>query len=302
MINIPWWSKIIAKIVLSRLPFGYAVWQKLGLFRHGKMDQSAYAIGVFNAHCERVGLKGDLKDRVILELGPGDSIATAIVAASYGTTAILVDSGKYVSEDINLYKTLAEDLQRVGLNPPDLSSAKTIEDILALCGAAYHTAGLASLKKIPQYSVDLYGNSLRIDRDGIPLYRHKPPHFLLPWLARFFTFSVSHHTVYFRREILDDIDFLDPRFDSHVDLVFIVKLFENYRSRYLNKDIAKFRITGCNASAVSYRSTAQVFGSLNSIPPQLYIVSKIFCALSNPSYLAYLIKRQAGLKGFDGST
>lgn len=155
MVNIPWWSKIVAKIVLSRLPLGYAVWQKLGLFRHGKMDQSAYVIGVFDAHCERAGLKGDLKDRVILELGPGDSIATAIVAASHGASAILVDSGKYVSEDVNLYKSLAEDLQRVDLNPPDLSSAKTIEDILALCGAAYCTAGLASLKTIAQDSVDL---------------------------------------------------------------------------------------------------------------------------------------------------
>lgn len=155
MVNIPWWSKIVAKIVLSRLPFGYSVWQKLGLFRHGKMDQSAYVIGVFNAHCERAGLKGDLKDRVILELGPGDSIATAIVAASHGATAILVDSGKYVSEDVNLYKSMAEDLERLGLNPPDLSSAKKIEDIVNLCGAVYHTAGLGSLKTIAQDSVDL---------------------------------------------------------------------------------------------------------------------------------------------------
>jgi hypothetical protein len=155
MVNIPWWAKITVKILLSRLPFGYTVWQKLGLFRHGKMDQSAYVIGVFNTHCERAGLKGDLKDRVILELGPGDSIATAIVAASHGATAILVDSGKFASEDVNLYKSLAEDLRRVGLNPPDLSSARKIEDILDLCGATYHTAGLASIKKIMQYSVDL---------------------------------------------------------------------------------------------------------------------------------------------------
>lgn len=155
MVNIPWWSKIAAKIVLSRLPFGYAVWQKMGLFRHGKMDQSAYVIAVFDAHCERAGLKDNLKDRIILELGPGDSIATAVVAASHGATAILVDSGKYVSEDINLYKSLAEDLRKHGLSPPDLSEARNIAEILALCRASYHTAGLASLKTITQDSVDL---------------------------------------------------------------------------------------------------------------------------------------------------
>ncbi len=155
MVNIPWWSKILAKIVLSRLPFGYKFWQKLGLFRHGKMDQSAYVIGVFNAHCERAGLKGELKDRVILELGPGDSIATAIVAASHGAKAILVDSGKYASQDVNLYKFFAQNLRGVGLNPPDLSSARNIEDILDLCGSDYYTRGLSSLKAIEKNSVDL---------------------------------------------------------------------------------------------------------------------------------------------------
>lgn len=29
---LPWWSKLRAKLVLSRLPFGYALWQRLGVF------------------------------------------------------------------------------------------------------------------------------------------------------------------------------------------------------------------------------------------------------------------------------
>lgn len=155
MVNIPWWLKIIAKIVLSRLPLGYNFWRKLGLFRHGKMDHSAYVIGVFNAHCERAGLKGELTDRVVLELGPGDSIATAIVAASYGAKTILVDSGKYASQDVNLYKFFAKNLRGIGLNPPDLSAARNIEDILDLCGSVYYTRGLSSLKEISEKSVDL---------------------------------------------------------------------------------------------------------------------------------------------------
>ncbi len=155
MVNIPWWSKIIAKIILNRLPFGYKFWQKLGLFRHGKMDNSAYVIGVFNSHCERAGLKGELKDRVILELGPGDSIATAIVAASHGAKTILLDSGKYASQDVNLYKFFAENLRDIGLKPPDLSEAENIEDILDLCGSYYYTRGLSSLKAIEKNSIDL---------------------------------------------------------------------------------------------------------------------------------------------------
>ena len=155
MVSIPWWGKIGAKIILSRFSLAYSIWQKLGFFRHGKMDQSAYVISVFNAHCERVGLKSHLKNRVILELGPGDSIATAIVAACYGAKTILVDSGEYISKDIDFYISLAEDLRKLGHEPPDLSAIKNIGDILDLCEASYYSEGLISLKEIPQDSVDL---------------------------------------------------------------------------------------------------------------------------------------------------
>ncbi len=82
---IPWWLKIFAKIVLSRVPIGYSFWQRLGLFRHGYMDQASYTLNVFNAHVSRAGLDGKLQGKTILEIGPGDSIATALVAACYGS-------------------------------------------------------------------------------------------------------------------------------------------------------------------------------------------------------------------------
>jgi len=33
--HLPWWAKIGAKLALSRAPAAYAVWQRMGLFRHG---------------------------------------------------------------------------------------------------------------------------------------------------------------------------------------------------------------------------------------------------------------------------
>lgn len=36
----PWWLRIGAKLVLSRLPTGYGLWRKLNLFAHGAMDQT----------------------------------------------------------------------------------------------------------------------------------------------------------------------------------------------------------------------------------------------------------------------
>jgi SAM-dependent methyltransferase len=153
-LHIPWWGRMCAKLVLSRLPFRYSFWRKVGFFRHGKMDQSAYVLEVFNSHCERSGLAGNLSGRVILELGPGDSIATALIAASYGAYAVLVDSGEYASRDLGFYRSLALDLQALGLNPPDISNAKCLEDVLRNCGATYLTEGVSSLRIIAGDSID----------------------------------------------------------------------------------------------------------------------------------------------------
>jgi SAM-dependent methyltransferase len=153
--TIPWWGKISAKLLLSRIPFGYAVWRRLGFFRHGEMDTSEYAIRVFNSHAERTGLADSLCGKTILELGPGDSIATAIIAKAHGGRAILVDVGAFVRADIAPYLTLGDVLARQGLTPPSLSDCRTIDDILARCESRYLTAGLTSLRQLDAASVDL---------------------------------------------------------------------------------------------------------------------------------------------------
>lgn len=100
---IPWWFKNLAKICLSRVPIGYGFWRRLGLFRHGYMDKTSYVLNVFNGHVSRTGLTGNLKGKIILEVGPGDSISTAIVVACYGGRAILVDAGPFATTDMAVY-------------------------------------------------------------------------------------------------------------------------------------------------------------------------------------------------------
>lgn len=151
----PWWAIIAAKVVLSRLPIGYGVWQRLGLFRRGQMDTSEYAIGVFDGHAEKADLTGQMHGKTILELGPGDSIATAIIAASHGAKALLVDAGSFVRSDVSSYLTLEKALRCRGLRPPDLSHCRDVDEILAKCHARYLTNGLESLKAIEDQSVDV---------------------------------------------------------------------------------------------------------------------------------------------------
>lgn len=150
----PWWIKIIAKIVLSRLPFSYSIWQKIGFFRHGKMDQVSYVKNVFDHHTDVGGLTSQIKEKTILELGPGDSIATAIIAACHGAKTILIDSGDYALKNIGYYQNFSKELSKSGLSPPDLSKAQNRKDILDICNAVYLTAGLASLKSLEKGSVD----------------------------------------------------------------------------------------------------------------------------------------------------
>jgi SAM-dependent methyltransferase len=154
-VQIPWWTKISAKLVLSRLPFGYAVWQRLGLFRHGEMDSSKYAIRIFCGHVKKAGLVGRLRGKTVLELGPGDSIASAIVAAAYGAEAILIDAGPFARTDVAPYHQLDRSLGDILPLPNRIAGCRNIDQILERCQARYLTKGLESLKRIETKSVDL---------------------------------------------------------------------------------------------------------------------------------------------------
>ena len=152
---IPWWLKIPAKAILSRMPIGYGFWQCLGLFRHGYMDQASYVFNVFNEHVSRAGLQGKLQGKTILEMGPGDSVATALVAACYGAKTILIDAGPFAMTDLAAYRKLSEDLGRTGVNTPDISKAETLDEVLAACDSTYLTQGLADFSSIKVGTVDL---------------------------------------------------------------------------------------------------------------------------------------------------
>lgn len=151
---IPWWGKLVAKLFLSRLPFGYAVWQKLGLFRHGTMDSADYALRVFEERAKKVGVLHRIHGHRILELGPGDSIGSAIIAASIGAEAIIIDAGSFARDDVDFYIAFANTLQEKDFLPPDIKFCKNINEILLACRSQYKTEGLTSLRSLPDDSID----------------------------------------------------------------------------------------------------------------------------------------------------
>jgi SAM-dependent methyltransferase len=120
------------------------------------MDSREYAIRIFNNHVEKAGMAGQLAGKTILEIGPGDSISTAIIAAAHGARAILVDAGPFVRVDTAPYRSLISALAGSGLSVPGgLQDCNDVTGILARCNARYLTEGLASLRQLENDSIDL---------------------------------------------------------------------------------------------------------------------------------------------------
>jgi SAM-dependent methyltransferase len=151
-----WPLKIAAKIGLSRLPFDYQVWQRLGLFRLGRMDEASYALRIFRLHAGKAFPDGLPEGFTALELGPGDSVATALIAYAHGAgKMLLVDVGDFARKDLDRYRRIAEHLVSEGLQAAaDLSRLHHFEELLTTCRAEYQTNGLDSLRALPDESVN----------------------------------------------------------------------------------------------------------------------------------------------------
>ncbi len=162
---VPWWLKIGTKIVLARLPIPYSVWKRLGLFEHGDMDQPQRALETFLEHARNadvLGKEGAVpqlrtqgNDFTVLELGPGDSLFTAVIARSLGASRTwLVDAGCFATMAMQPYANLIDCLRQKGLSVAFAARPQTLMDLLKECRAEYLTDGVRSLAQLPSNSVD----------------------------------------------------------------------------------------------------------------------------------------------------
>jgi SAM-dependent methyltransferase len=161
---IPWWLRIGAKIVMARLPIPYSFWKCLHLFEHGDMNQPQKALAGFLEHARTAGLLHEESalpylyfdnDFTVLELGPGDSLFSAVIAlALKASSSWLVDAGAFASTDMVEYTSLFTFLRQKGFILPTKKQPNTITDILATCNCNYLTDGIVSLAQIPSGSVD----------------------------------------------------------------------------------------------------------------------------------------------------
>lgn len=149
--GVPWWGKVLAKLLLARLPLPYGAWRRLGLFLHGSMDNPAYAWRVLSQHLDNYKkLNGEALPEVVLELGPGDSAFSGAFGAALGIRrTLLVDVGPFLHWDSASRERVSAYLAEAqpGLALPEGSGLEGIR-------TEYHTSGLESLRSLPEASVD----------------------------------------------------------------------------------------------------------------------------------------------------
>jgi SAM-dependent methyltransferase len=152
---VPWQLKIAAKVILSRVPISHRLLNKAGVFNVGGMDNPAYAVGVFRRHFQGAVFARKDQSFVALELGPGDSVSSVVIARALGASAAYaVDVMPLAVADVERYLQLESYLRDSGLNPPPAGTCSNLDDILKVCNGQYLTKGVASLKTIPTASVD----------------------------------------------------------------------------------------------------------------------------------------------------
>lgn len=150
--NLPWRIKLLIKVVCGLLPVDYAAFARIGLFRHGRMDDPQHALEIFGRHFPKTDLPQ--APFTFLEIGPGDSLSSAIIAAAMGAErSYLVDVGDFVSRDLHGYRRLAVQLFGEGfLRENKLDS---LDDVKAVFRIQHLTTGLAALQEVPDSTVDV---------------------------------------------------------------------------------------------------------------------------------------------------
>jgi SAM-dependent methyltransferase len=152
---IPWYIKLVIKIMLSWIPNKEVFFRRFGIMcKLGNMMKPEYSLQVFISHLK--GSNFNPKNKVILEIGPGDSISTGIIAWSMGAKkSILIDNANYAIKDIKKYKKLIRILNNSGYKKAKkLEECNNFNELLQTADIVYLNKGLDSLRELESNSID----------------------------------------------------------------------------------------------------------------------------------------------------
>jgi hypothetical protein len=100
-------------------------------------------------------INSDVKRYAILELGPGDSIFSSIIANALGAKGTwLIDSGDFATRSTSAYCRRVKFLRSMGLHCEDIYMTDSFEEVLRKSKANYLIEGVHSLHKLQDSSID----------------------------------------------------------------------------------------------------------------------------------------------------
>lgn len=273
--RVPWHTKIMLKLILSRLPLGYRFWSTINLFRHGSMDEPRYAWEIAGKHLARcldhslVELGFD-----VLEVGPGDSLTSAAVAHVLGANdVLLLDAGDFARHDMDDWRRMDAYLRELGSPIEGLSGARSLPDALDLCRARHFANGLADLRSLPDESVDFVWSNA--------VFEHIALHEFMPYQSELYRImrpgGVASHGIDFKDHLggnLNNLRFPEWIWESRV---FARSGFYTNRIR-LKAMLAMFRAVGFHVLLASEESWP-------ALPLDRSKLDERFRALSEPDLL-----------------
>jgi hypothetical protein len=141
-----WRIRFIIKFFLSLIPLSYKTWNRIGIFKNGKMKDMLYSRKIFDKHIANF-TSNDFS--MLLELGPGDSASTAIYANQSGFKEVnLVENGDTIEKKIFIYNEI-------------IDSFSSFEQLLNTTNCNIKTNGLKDMKVMPSLSASfVFSNSV----------------------------------------------------------------------------------------------------------------------------------------------
>jgi hypothetical protein len=170
---LPWPVKFMTKLALGAAGVDYKLLKRAGLVEHGRMEDAGFAKEIFNLHVVEPLRAWQLAPAgTLLEIGPGDSVATGVLGRASGFSAVeLIDATSFADLRPAAIERLFTSL---GAEPPSLPKAISEERVLATlrgAGISYRTGGVLSLRMLAGGSIaHSFSNTVlqHVHRDELP--------------------------------------------------------------------------------------------------------------------------------------
>lgn len=162
---VPWQAKLASKVIAANLGIPYSFWRRHGVSKLGAMLNPEYARDVYKHHLVHANPSAE----TLLEIGPGDSLFTAVYAHPRFKKKVLIDAGPFAETEPHTYGVLIDELRSIGECMPEAREYSSLESLLNTLNCKYLINGVASFSELQDGEIDFSFSHSCLQH--IPLYQ-----------------------------------------------------------------------------------------------------------------------------------